>query len=180
MMNNKLYYILFFNLGTSIGLLSYDILSNVFLIGDKGVKYYGEAHLSLLNKWIHTICMPFTVYGILYWFIGLITTNKKYTNQLTWFLYLLFGGHYLRISFMGALRYYILYYPVAKIFIKHNNQDLYNKYTKKNLIKKGFIISILSLTIQEYVGHTLGGDIQSRPEGVLNAILYACYFSANH
>ena len=42
------------------------------------------------------------------------------------------------------------------------------------------ITSFLALGIQEGVGHYIGGDIASRPEGVLNAIVYAMYFSVGH
>jgi hypothetical protein len=48
------------------------------------------------------------------------------------------------------------------------------------LFKKGFITSFLALGFQEGIGHYIGGDIPSRPEGVLNAIVYAMYFSVCH
>lgn len=185
-------YAFLFNIGTITGFLSYDLLSKYVLVGQKGVDYYGEAHLSSWNSWIHTICMPVTIYGILYWFVPLFTIHKTKTKELIWFLYFLYGGHYLRISLIGTLFYYLMYFYVAKYSVKHINNDVllltnrsetinnYNIRIRLYLIKKGLIISTTSLFIQEFIGHTFGGDIQSRPEAVLNAIIYATYYSANH
>ena len=185
----KYNYILIFNIATLIGMFSYDVLSNYVLTGINGVNYYAEAHLSIWNSWIHTFCMPFTVYGMLYWIVSLFTLNNNIRKYFIWFLYFLYGGHYLRISFYGALFYYLMYYNVVIYSIKniYNDHLLYihkynynNLYIKLLLIIKGLKISFISLLIQEIIGHTIGNDIQSRPEGVINAILYAMYYSSNH
>ena len=36
-------------------------------IGQRGVNYYGEVHSTYHNAMVHTICMPFTIYGMLLW-----------------------------------------------------------------------------------------------------------------
>ena len=48
------------------------------------------------------------------------------------------------------------------------------------LIYNALTICIPSLICQEVVGHYFAGDIPSRSEGVLNAVIYAMYFSVSH
>lgn len=178
-----------FLFGTLIGIFSYDYLDNYMYVGIKGVEYYKEAHLGTLNKIIHTTCMPFTIYGILYCIMSLLCLNKKYINSFSHLLYFIYGGHYFKISILGTLCYYIKYYPVIYYFNYNYNYNriILDTIKKKNIIKlpvrfylfkKGFYIMFVGLYIQEIVGHFLGGDIASRPEGVANAILYAMYFSS--
>ena len=45
---------------------------------------------------------------------------------------------------------------------------------------QGLLISFIALICQEFYGHYLGGDDPSRPEGVLNAIMYAKFYSIGH
>lgn len=37
------------------------------LVGQNGVDYYGEVHMTFHNCIVHTIFMPFTIYGMLLW-----------------------------------------------------------------------------------------------------------------
>jgi hypothetical protein len=162
-------------LPTIAGMKSYDVLKDIgFLVGEKGVEYYAEAHLSKWNAWIHTTCMPFTIYGMLFWISALLRLKRRNAKKFNWFLYLLYGGHYLRVNAKVSLVYYLMYYYVVVVANRRYRGS------RLGLFKKGMGITTLFLLIQEVFGHWIGGDIASRPEGVANAIIYAIYFSAGH
>ena len=74
--------------------------------------------------------------------------------------------------------YYVLCISAYRTYKKTTNK----KPTISNfkLFLHGFVTSFLSLLFQEIVGHYMGGDIPSRPEGVLNAILYSVIYSTYH
>ena len=178
-----------FLVGTLLGVLSYDYLDNYMIIGIKGVEYYAEAHITPLNILVHTICMPYTIYGILYCTSTILFLNKKQIYYFSHLLYFIYGGHYLKINLFGTLCYYIMYYPVVYYFNYNYNYQkvILDTIKKKNIIslpvcfylfKNGFYIMFMGLFIQEIVGHYLDGDIASRPDGVANAILYSMYFSS--
>ena len=176
-----------------IGYNSYDILSNFMLVGDEGILYYSEAHLSQWNSWMHTIIMPYSMYGMLFWLPALFNLNPQYAKKLMWCLYTIFIGHYYRFSKMGTLLYCLLYFNTVRkanvdytskyreLTLKENISV--NKYFNKvqfYLFRKGLLISFCGLLFQEIIGHWLGGDIASRPEAVPNSILYAMYCSSSH
>ena len=48
-----------------IGFYSNVFLSQIMLTGSYGLDYYTEAHLTKWNSNVHTICMPFSMYGII-------------------------------------------------------------------------------------------------------------------
>lgn len=138
--------------------------------GRQGVDYYGEAHLSQWNSLIHTAFMPFTSYGILLFFPNLIGLNKLSATLLIDYVYLFYFGHYFYISpYIGLLFAFFFYF--FKKLVKHHYSYSISKFVY------GLLVAFISLSIQEYVGHYMGGDIPSRVEGILNAILYANYFA---
>jgi len=182
---------LLLNMGTLTGWYSYDILSNFMLVGEEGVYYYSEAHVSSWNAWIHTIGMPMSIYGMLFWIPAVLNLNGYNAKKFIWFIYYMYGGHYIRLNKLGALLYYLMYiYTVKRAsnqygldIIDYNNNLILNTYYKSSreyLIKKGLYISCLGLLFQEIFGHWISEDITSRPEAIPNAILYAIYFSATH
>ena len=166
---------------TSVGLFLTNIL-NIFgiLSGETGIEYYAEAHLSSWNSWVHTIGMPFTFYGISCWVPALLSmirllSNKNRTKmQLSiWYIY---AAHYMSIDIKRGLLCIAFYlYPSYRAYTK-------TKHSSNNfkLFLHGFLVSFASLVFQEIVGHYMGGDIPSRPEGVLNAILYSVIYSTYH
>ena len=169
-----------------LGLYLSDILKLCgILSGKKGIKYYAEAHLSKWNSWMHTIGMPFTFYGISCWvpaLLSIIRILSKYDQsnmQLSvWYVYII---HYMTIDVKRALLCIIFYvYPAYRAYKKTTNETSKSTFSNFKLFLHGFIISFLSLLFQETVGHYIGGDIPSRPEGVLNAILYSVIFSTYH
>ena len=187
---------------TIIGKLSYTLLSFFMLVDMQGVNYYGEAHLTRWNAYMHTLGMPFTIYGMLLWIPALFRLNEKQAYQFQYALYFLYGGHYITVSKIIGLLYYLFYYQVVKMGqqqykIKYiNNKKNYENKTNHNQLSilrnhvntsvylpiffEGFLISFLALTFQEVAGHYYGGDIPSRFEAIPNAILYAMFFSVSH
>jgi hypothetical protein len=160
---------------TISGILLPNILSktNIFT-GQKGIDYYNEAHKSKLNKFIHMICMPITIYGMTIFIpllLNYIFNSDIFYTELGLFLF--YFNHYVNINKKVALWMIIMYGPVVMmgyIYCKNIHNDLEN-------IIYGLKISGSSLLVQEIFGHYLGGDIPSRIEGVFNAILYAIYCS---
>lgn len=169
---------------TFIGLFLSNILNaGGILTNEAGINYYAEAHLTNWNSWMHTIGMPFTFYGISCWVPALLSMmrllskhNQSKMQLSVWYVYII---HYMTIDFKRALLCIMFYmYPSYRVYKKTTNK----KPTISNfkLFLHGFVISFLSLLFQETVGHYMGGDIPSRPEGVLNAILYAVFYSTYH
>ena len=162
-----------------LGYYSYDLLKPYIHVGQTGVDYYAEAHLSPWNARIHTMGMPFTIFGILQWIPTLLGLNYNQSKMLAYNLYTLYAGHYFRIDKRVFLMYLIFYYLPLKYAI--NEYKIHDPSSLRWwLFKKCFITSFLALGFQEGIGHYIGGDIPSRPEGVLNAIVYAMYFSVCH
>lgn len=184
-------------LSTMFGFLSHNYLNNHMITGIDGVHYYGEAHLTRWNCWMHTLGMPFTIYGMVLWIPALFRLNPDNAKKLMTAMYFAYGGHYLRINFFITLFYFALYYHPLNEGNKFYNivydsltqdrdhpiiirgvpikQDVY-----KYLLFCGLSISTIALVFQEIVGHWYGGDIPSRWEAIPNAILYAKYFSVHH
>lgn len=169
---------------TFLGLYLSDILKLFgVLSGKKGISYYAEAHLSKWNSWMHTIGMPFTFYGISCWVPALLSIlrilskhNQSLMQLNCWYVYVI---HYMTIDYKRAFFCMLFYiYPAYKAYKKTTSEK--TKRNSYNLFLHGFIISFLSLAFQEVVGHYMGGDIPSRPEGVLNAILYSVIYSTHH
>ena len=136
---------------------------------DNAINYYEEVHTSSLNRCIHGLLMPLTVYGILLWFPALLNLNILDASILRVWAYYFYLGLYLKINIFYALLYSIIYY----IPLKYANIDYKNNYYT---LMNGLVISFYALFIQECVGHYLGGDDASRMEGIINAVLYAPYF----
>ena len=179
------------NIGTLTGWYSYDLLSKHMLVGKKGVDYYREAHLSSWNAWIHTLGMPFSMYGMLFWIPALFNLGVTKSQNIIWFLYYMYGGHYLRINKKHAAIYYLLYFYVTKRasaqyklgvseYLRNTTLQRYHPTIRNYLVTKGLSITTTGLFFQEIIGHWLSTDIGSRFEAVPNAILYAIYFSASH
>ncbi len=169
--------------------------------GIDGVHYYEEAHLKTWNAMMHTLGMPFFIYGIVLWIPALLRLNPSFAHRLMMSLYFMYGGHYLRINFIIGLLYFCVYYvPVSQGLKSYSitycgNVDAPKKKSDdipsttlvkrkrevyNTLLIKGLGISTIALLFQETVGHWYGGDIPSRWEAIPNAIAYAMYFSLHH
>ena len=178
---------------------------NGFYIGESGVDYYAEVHTTKLNSVIHTIGMPFAMYGMLLWIPVVFNLNCRSYIAIQRFLYISYMTHYILIDccigLNTAVIYYIPVYYSNKLYLSEFNEECnetyklsldkrYKKYkTSKQKIHNsirvylftyGFLISFYTLVFQEMVGHWLSGDPASRLEAIPNAILYAMYFSVSH
>ena len=146
------------------------------LTGHAGLDYYAEVHQSKWNSFIHTLGMPFTVYGISCWFPTLFCLNNEKMNKMQLYVWYMLSVHYLSIDFMRGMLCIMFYiYPAYKSYLKTKN----SKSTLK-LAGHGLAVSTGALLVQEVIGHYLGGDAPSRAEGVFNAILYAIFYSTYH
>lgn len=160
-------------LGFTLGNIIPILLNNMnFHIGIKGVNYYSEVHTTNLNCIIHSIFMPFTIYGMFLWIpqvcIPYNIRNYVNINKFNYLLYITYMSHYIYINiYIGLL--VSLYYSIP----------LYYSINKTSL-KRGLLISSTALIIQEIFGHWISGDDPSRLEAIPNAIIYAPYFSISH
>jgi len=186
---------------TLLGIASHNYLNNYMKTGIDGVEYYGEAHLTRWNAWMHTIGMPFTIYGMVLWIPALLRLNPTMAHRLMFSLYYIYGGHYLRINlFIASVYYFFYYFPTlfasreysvtysgAIDAVKKKSDDIETttlvkrkNNTLNSLLIRGLSISTAALLFQEIAGHWWGGDIPSRWEAIPNAIVYAKYFSLHH
>jgi hypothetical protein len=144
-------------------------------VGKRGVNYYGEMHLSPFNRYIHTVGMPFTIYGITQWLPLLFKLRPRESCRFLINLYILYLSHYFAMDWKTGIMYTLVYTPiVAYSILQHYNIN------NKKKFQNGVIISVCALIFQEVLGHYCGGDGQSRIEGIPNAILYAKFFSLYH
>ena len=182
-------------------------LSMLMKIGDEAIDYYAEAHLYKWNAFIHTIGMPFTACGLIQLASGILNLRRETAKQFSLAVYLLYGGHYaLLFPTKPVITYYVLYSIPLYLAFKRYDKLCKSKFERQGsnshlstsltttiissfsfsnwfnlpLIYNALTICIPSLICQEVVGHYFAGDIPSRSEGVLNAIIYAMYFSVSH
>ena len=165
-----------------IGAISHPVLYLLgFKVGQEGVAYYGEVHQQSWNCYMHTLGMPFTIYGMQLWIPAILTNNIVDANKLQKSLYLGYLTHYGLINTKIASIYIPFYgLPTYSAIQKYKNTDITFEKNRFNLFCYGFMISFLALLFQEVAGHWYGGDEPSRFEAIFNAILYAKYFSISH
>ena len=112
---------------------------NGFYIGDSGVDYYAEVHTTKLNSVIHTIGMPFTIYGMLLWIPVIFNLNCKSYIAIQRFLYISYMTHYVlidwRIGLNTAIIYYIPVYYSNKLYLSEFNEEC-NETLQRSLDKK--------------------------------------------
>ena len=152
--------------------LSYFLDNFGILSGIDGVNYYGEAHLNKWNSLIHTIFMPITSYGFLLLIPNILRLNKVRAINIMNYIYIIYLFYYININLVSGILFGLIYKYV--LILAHINYSLSIK-----TMYKGLIISSISLFIQEYFGHYLCGDIPSRIDGIVNAIIYANYYAIN-
>ena len=170
--NNRIY----INAGV-FGFISH-ILFNFLgvLHNNEGVDYYAEVHTTRWNAYIHTIGMPFTIYGMLLWIPAVLCKSSYDANRLQKSLYIMYMCHYSIINVYITLGIMLMYIAPLLLSI----EKVYDNYNSIHLFMYGFSISFIALVFQEIVGHYYGGDELSRLEAIPNAIIYAMYFSFSH
>ena len=147
-----------------------------FSIYNTAIDYYAEVHTTMLNKIIHVIFMPVTIYGLLLGGSSFLELDENKSLKFHCRMLLFYGWHYLLIDNYVAFKFVIVY-GIVIMAVAWNYCD--DKKALKENARKGLCIFIGSLAIQEVIGHWLSGDGASRLEGIPNAILYAPYFSVN-
>lgn len=185
-----------------IGINLHKFQENVgMLTGIKAIDYYAEIHTHIWNSLFHTIFMPVTMFGAFLWVPALFSMKPMKAEILRRFIMTIFITHYATIdlqhntpeitisiiiwyslSYYKSIEYYDKWYYRGILFLSAENK-FDPKRSKKNLktiFRRGLLIMVGALLIQELVGHYIGNDPKSRPEGVPNAILYACYYSISH
>ena len=123
--------------------------------------------------------MPFTYMGFN---IAASAIFNLKTDILQWCVYLVYMGHYCTIDLFTTIIVSVIYYYSIKCGLYLTSIMKSNKTgeLRCRLIIVGLLISVVALFIQEFLGHYMGGDDASRPEGVFNAILYAKFYSIGH
>jgi hypothetical protein len=142
-------------------------------IGEAGIEYYAEVHTSFSNSMVHTIFMPFTIYGAFLWIPYVFRLNKYDANVFQFSMFLVYAVHYLTFSTVGFLLFYFLFLAPTLYSINHYRNDITS-------FCRGLIIMVGALVIQEVFGHWLSGDEFSRTEAIPNAVIYAPLYAAYH
>ena len=155
--------------------MDYFMRSANILTLQEGVDHYEEAHYSKWNCYMHTLGMPFTIYGLAIFLPALFKLTYEKAILFRTSLLLFYLAHYMQIDLKIGLMTYI-FFSIPAIRANYT----YDEKRRSWMLLKGFIISFSALSFQEYFGHYLGGDIASRGESVPNAIMYAMYFSVYH
>jgi len=146
-----------------------------YLTGQPGVDYYAQVHSSALNAYVHTLFMPFTIYGMFLWLPRVFDLSLYDSLHFDTCIYVAYMTHYLTIrKFVGLLACAYYFVPLVGAYVTHLRVNL------SNLFYLGVGVSALALLIQEVFGHWYSGDPLSRGDGVFNAILYAVYYSVSH
>lgn len=143
--------------------------------GHDAVEYYKEIHQTFENQLIHSIFMIPTTYSVMVWVPALFNMSLTLCNEFHKCIFLFYTTHYCMIHIpTGLLTAIMYYYPFHKAYTTYLVRDRYY------CIKYGLFVMCASLFIQEYVGHYIYEHKQSRPDGIINALLYATYTGVNN
>lgn len=178
MMNIKVNSFLTCMTGIICGLLIDPVLSYFgILVSYPGVDYYAQVHLSFWNSLIHTILMPFTYFGLNLVVPALLRIKDSWHIQLL--VFMMYMTHYFTFCPLTAILSTLYYYYTIKFAHKLYIKKITSYF---GYVLLGFFISTFALIIQEYYGHYIGGDKPSRLDSysILNAILYAKFYSVHH
>lgn len=166
-------YIFFFTLGLFFTQFSY-----IFgmLSGKEAVLYYAEIHQNIYNEILHRITMPFAAYYFLSGVPPLIGLSYENSNKLRSYIYITILSHYaVAINFQKTIIVASVYLPTLYMSIKtHKEYGMIRNFAISQVMKACMIMVLV-----ETIGHGLLEDVHSRPEGVINAILYSSYFAVN-
>lgn len=144
--------------------------------GLDAVDYYGEVHLSYWNSVMHTVGMPFTSYGFVLAIPSLFNLHNDTGNYVQKCVFIVYFIHYLTFDPAIAILFFFFY-----SFPLYFAMQTYREYpNKRELLTYGLKTSFYALFFQEVIGHTVGGDDQSRIEAIPNAITYAMHYSVSH
>jgi len=181
---------------TAVGFATPTLLEAAgILSGQSAVAYYAEIHSMPLNAFCHTAGMPVVAYGTLIAIPMCVRADLTSYLLIQRSLYLAYMAHYIMISWkIGLLSSAVYIVPLLlaqqqtnEVFMMIGNPKVLSwresekhQLARAYLLFYGMLAAGGALTLQEGIGHYMSGDPASRPEGVLNAVLYAMYFSTSH
>ena len=149
------------------------LLSIIGILSEKeGIEYYGEIHQSFENKIIHFIFMIPTSFSVLLIIPSVFNISIINNTKVLKSIYIIYITHYITIDIISGIIMSIIYQ--TPFILANNIYSIENRFT---CLKNGIIILLSSLFIQEFFGHFLFEQKQSRLEGIFNAILYAPFYS---
>ena len=163
----------FFVLGVLAGLM-FD--STGILSGTDAVHYYAEVHTNIWNTLLHAITMP---PATILWLVSvpsLLGLTPHAAECARAFIVTMMLVHYaFAINALRTVMVALLYIPVMCIsdamYNLHHDQPGFTRVTLTS--------AICIMLLAEVIGHTVFEGSQSRPDGVLNAILFSAYFAVN-
>ena len=144
--------------------------------GEQAIIYYAEIHENYYNEIIHRTTIPIATYYFLNSVPQLIGLDYTNSAKLRGGIYTVILTHYaIDIDFINAINVAIIYVPIMLLAnFNHNMNGGTKYYALYNLLRASMI-----MIFAETIGHTIFEGTQSRPEGVLNAILFSPYFVVN-
>ena len=137
-----IYYLISVFLGAN---MDYFMKKANILTLQEGVDHYEEAHYSKWNCYMHTLGMPFTIYGLALFLPALFKLTYEKAIVFRTSVLLFYLTHYIHINLQIGLMTYILF---SLAMIRAN--DTYDEKRIPWMLLKGFTISLLALSFQEY------------------------------
>ena len=162
--SNWYLFIPFFGLELSKILYLFGITS-----GEEAIIYYGEVHQHPKNKFLHMMLLPWAASGFCLGVPALFRLNYDNAALLRNWFYLTYCFHYATIDKIVAFAFCILYF--FPLWISH-----YFYKPTWQIAAKGIISGSVLMLVMETVGHSVYESYNSRPEGVINAILYSHFY----
>lgn len=145
-----------------------NVMGLIVWTGKEGLQVYSEVHKTLGNRIIHTIFLPLIMICVLR-FIHISFRYLWFSRFIIFLLFLFYSNFYALVGVMDNLVWMTLITPL--IFIVEHPKYQLNRF-------QTISVSIVSLLIQEVLGHTFFEGVNSRfsPSYILNAILYTPLF----
>lgn len=139
-----------------------------------GYELYSQIHQNYWNRLVHTVGMPFAVYGFLRGAPALIGFTGNDANMLQLAIFYFYIFYYMSWDFTGAVLTAMLFYPSIYFAFSHK----YKLNTEYQNIIMGFGTMILALLFQEIIGHCYFEESNSILIQIPNNILIAPIFAA--
>ena len=140
-----------------------------FVTGAAAIEYYGEVHQDDRNKLIHMVMLPFAGFGYSLGIPALFQLNYDNAALSRNLLYIFYIIHYASIDIVVTFWFAVIYF--IPLYLSH----IYYRPCWQIAVKGITAGSVLLLTM-ELIGHSVFEIQNSRPEGVINAIVYSHYF----
>ena len=121
---------------------------------------------------MHTALLPIAIGGYCLGVPALFCMPSHIAMLWRNSMYLVYFIHYYTINQYVAIAFLIQYAPPLYLATRYYKNNVKTMMT-------GLFIAWSSVACMEFIGHSLFETANSRPDGVLNAILYSPYFTSN-